>query len=135
MASSSFPSVPGTFEPSPSYSSDDDIPQTLQRAALRLGFPPSYVVVGVYRLCTDPKIRNPAWDKCKHGVMRGAAVGIVWVRRFVPSGVIDHKVCDIGCINFQDTKEIHRSLSYQVEAIIILFTFTGCLRRILAHRE
>ena len=58
----------------------DPVPTNLQRATLRLNFPPSYVVVGVYRLCTDESLYKPAWDKCEHGVQRGLVVGFVWVR-------------------------------------------------------
>ncbi|KAH0825940.1 hypothetical protein J3R83DRAFT_7532 [Lanmaoa asiatica] len=56
----------------------DPVPTNLQRAILRLKFPPSYVVVGVYRLCTDKSLYKPAWDKCKHGVQRGLIVGFLW---------------------------------------------------------
>ncbi|KAF8131440.1 hypothetical protein EV363DRAFT_1330070 [Boletus edulis] len=62
-----------------STSSDSDpVPANLQRATLRLSFPPSYIAVGVYRLCTDESLYKPAWDKCKHGVQRGLIVGFVW---------------------------------------------------------
>ncbi|EIN03514.1 hypothetical protein PUNSTDRAFT_109399 [Punctularia strigosozonata HHB-11173 SS5] len=54
------------------------IPPTLERAYSRLLFPPSYVVVGVYRLCTDKSLYVPAWKKCKHGVVRGGVVGTIW---------------------------------------------------------
>ncbi|KAI6021981.1 hypothetical protein EDC04DRAFT_2731303 [Pisolithus marmoratus] len=50
---------------------DKDVPANLQHAMLRLNFPPSYVIVGVYslfRLFTDKALYKPAWDKCKHGV-------------------------------------------------------------------
>ncbi|KIM64141.1 hypothetical protein SCLCIDRAFT_1213552 [Scleroderma citrinum Foug A] len=57
---------------------DTNVPEHLQRATLRLNFPPSYVVVGVYRLFTDKSLSKPAWDKCRHGVQRGAIVGSVW---------------------------------------------------------
>jgi hypothetical protein len=55
------------------------VPPSLERAYARLLFPPSYVVVGAYRLLTDANLRAPAWAKCKHGVVRGACVGFVWV--------------------------------------------------------
>ncbi|KIJ07004.1 hypothetical protein PAXINDRAFT_121307 [Paxillus involutus ATCC 200175] len=58
--------------------SDTNVPATLQRATLRLNFPPSYVVVGVYRLFTDKSLYRPAWDKCKHGARRGLIVGFAW---------------------------------------------------------
>ncbi|KAI9566343.1 hypothetical protein HD554DRAFT_2025659 [Boletus coccyginus] len=59
-------------------SGSGSVPANLQRATFRLHFPPSYVVVGVYRLCTDRLLYKPAWDKCKHGVQRGLVVGFVW---------------------------------------------------------
>ncbi|KAL4068819.1 hypothetical protein V8B97DRAFT_1872479 [Scleroderma yunnanense] len=67
-------SLPQPVPPPP----DTNIPENLQRATLRLNFPPSYVVVGVYRLFTDESLYKPAWDKCRHGVRRGAIVGSVW---------------------------------------------------------
>ena len=74
------PPVPGGFgrdtPPSP-YS--EDVPKNLRAATSRLQFPPSYVVVGFYRLVSDSKLRVPAWQKCKHGFVRGATVGIIWV--------------------------------------------------------
>ncbi|KAG7088851.1 hypothetical protein E1B28_012805 [Marasmius oreades] len=54
------------------------VPDNLIRATNRLQFPPSYVVVGVYRLCTDRNLYAPTWQKCKHGTVRGAVVGTVW---------------------------------------------------------
>jgi hypothetical protein len=67
--------LPGTLAPPPPPS---HVPQSLSRATQRLEFSPSYVLVGVYRLCTDKNLRKPAWDKCRHGVARGAVVGLVW---------------------------------------------------------
>jgi hypothetical protein len=55
------------------------IPDSLQRATQRLGFPPSYVVVGVYRLVFDKALFSPVWQRCRSGFMKGAAVGGVWV--------------------------------------------------------
>ena len=75
------PVVPGGFtadSPSPSPY-NQDVPESLRRATSRLQFPPSYVVVGFYRLVTDSKLRVPAWQKCKHGFVRGASVGLIWV--------------------------------------------------------
>ncbi|QRV80678.1 Etoposide-induced protein 2.4 (EI24) [Ceratobasidium sp. AG-Ba] len=43
-----------------------------------LTLPPLYCIVGVYRLLTDPLIRKPVWDKCRHGVRRGGIVALVW---------------------------------------------------------
>jgi hypothetical protein len=58
----------------------DGTPPTLAHAAQRLQFPPSYVVVGVYRLFTDKALYIPAWEKCKHGTQRGIVVALAWVR-------------------------------------------------------
>lgn len=57
----------------------EDIPDNLRAATARLLFPPSYVIVGVYRLFTDKSLLVPAWKKCKHGTVRGAGVALVWV--------------------------------------------------------
>lgn len=59
----------------------ENIPENLKRATLRLQFPPTYVIVGVYRLFTDKLLYIPAWDKCKHAARRGAIVGAIWVRQ------------------------------------------------------
>ena len=70
--------VPGEFA-----GQEDDalqnVPLGLRRATARMEFPPSYVIVGVYRLFTDKNIRVPAWQKCKHGATRGAGVALGWV--------------------------------------------------------
>jgi len=41
-------------------------------------FVPVYNIVGIYRLLADAKLRKPIWDKLKHGLTRGAVVGLVW---------------------------------------------------------
>ncbi|KAH9169111.1 hypothetical protein EDB89DRAFT_1813573, partial [Lactarius sanguifluus] len=56
----------------------ENVPDSLQRASLRLDFPPSYVVVGAYRLLSDKSLFVPMWQKCRNGFLRGAAVGGVW---------------------------------------------------------
>ncbi|KAL0956563.1 hypothetical protein HGRIS_002700 [Hohenbuehelia grisea] len=71
------------YQDSSLFRSEDEralqnIPPTLTRATLRLQFPPSYVLVGVYRLFTDKLLYKPAWDKCRHGTRRGLIVGLVW---------------------------------------------------------
>jgi hypothetical protein len=43
-----------------------------------LSMPPSYTVVGLYRLLTDPRLREPVWAKVKHAAIRGAVVGAVY---------------------------------------------------------
>jgi hypothetical protein len=47
--------------------------------ALRLSFTPSYALVGAYRLLTDWSLFWAVWKKCKHGALRGLAVGGAWV--------------------------------------------------------
>jgi hypothetical protein len=54
-------------------------PPGLSRATQRLEFPPSYVVVGAYRLFTDETLFRPTWDKCRNAARRGAIVGGIWV--------------------------------------------------------
>lgn len=39
-----------------------------------LSFPPAYSAVGLYRLLTDPSIREPVFAKVKHATVRGAIV-------------------------------------------------------------
>ncbi|KAJ7647705.1 hypothetical protein FB45DRAFT_206659 [Roridomyces roridus] len=63
----------------------NDVPASLARATSRLQFPPSYVVVGAYRLFTDKNLYIPAWAKCQHGVQRGAIAGLIWT--FLTFGV------------------------------------------------
>jgi hypothetical protein len=60
-------------------SKDVNVPDSLQRATQRLGFPPSYVIVGVYRLVVDKALFSPVWKGCKSGFLRGVAVGSAWV--------------------------------------------------------
>jgi hypothetical protein len=78
------------FERKPSEGSgpprSESVPGTLQRAALRLEFPPSYVVVGAYRLLSDKSLFVPIWQKCRNGFLRGVTVGGVWVRSCVCLG-------------------------------------------------
>ncbi|KAL0565979.1 hypothetical protein V5O48_016039 [Marasmius crinis-equi] len=75
---------------------DSEVPQNLQRATHRLQFPPSYVVVGVYRLFTDRTLYVPAWQKCKHGTVRGGVVGAVWA--FLTFGV-QRKFVEVFLVN------------------------------------
>jgi hypothetical protein len=56
-----------------------DVPNSLQRASLRLGFTPSYVIVGVYRLFSDQTLSLPVWELCRNGFLKGATVGSIWV--------------------------------------------------------
>ncbi|KAF9031822.1 hypothetical protein BDZ89DRAFT_1101048 [Hymenopellis radicata] len=61
-----------------SDNSPKNTPSELSRATLRLDFPPSYIVVGVYRLFTDKALYQPVWEKCRHGTQRGATIAVVW---------------------------------------------------------
>ncbi|KAE9402694.1 hypothetical protein BT96DRAFT_1017440 [Gymnopus androsaceus JB14] len=74
----------------------DSVPEHLKRSTHRLQFPPSYVLVGVYRLCTDRNLYVPAWQKCQHGTVRGLGVGLVWA--FFTFG-IQKKVIEIFLAN------------------------------------
>lgn len=90
------------FEPDPSKTPShgakpEDVPSNLKRATLRLQFTPTYVIVGAYRLFNDETLYGPAWKKCKHGTVRGAVVGTVWVPYLVYMNV----AC--GFLNFQCT--------------------------------
>ncbi|KAH8822637.1 hypothetical protein DL96DRAFT_1618552 [Flagelloscypha sp. PMI_526] len=57
----------------------DEVPVELQAATTRLNFTPTYLVVGIYRLLSDPLLRIPAWEKCRNGTRRGLLVGAGWV--------------------------------------------------------
>jgi hypothetical protein len=57
----------------------EEVPSALVRSSLRLEFPPSYVVVGAYRLLTDKSLLIPAWNKCKHAARRGFIAAFIWV--------------------------------------------------------
>lgn len=98
---------------------------TQSLAALRLDFSPSYILVGVYRLSTDPAIRAPVWAKCKHGFVRGALVGLAWVsppcrppptisqpttfpRRVLP-----------GILHVWNSKELHPTLPVKVRPALV----------------
>ncbi|KAF4563338.1 hypothetical protein EYR40_006939 [Pleurotus pulmonarius] len=66
------------FEKSTTQSGLENVPKSLKSATMRMKFPPSYVIVGVYRLCTDKLLYKPAWDKCRHGARRGIIAGLIW---------------------------------------------------------
>jgi hypothetical protein len=59
-----------------------DVPHELVAATARLSFPPSYVVVGAYRMLSDKSVLVPVWNKCKHAFVRGVALAGIWVHRF-----------------------------------------------------
>lgn len=64
------------------------VPDSLRGSTHRLAFPPSYVVVGVYRLLSDKALFLPVWEKCRNGFLRGIAVGGVWVRTICVSKTV-----------------------------------------------
>ncbi|KAI0781672.1 hypothetical protein BC629DRAFT_576755 [Irpex lacteus] len=76
--SANVPTVPGGFGKEVSTPYSENVPENLKASTARLMFPPSYVVVGVYRLVTDKILRASAWNKLKHGIVRGASVALVW---------------------------------------------------------
>ncbi|KAI0698014.1 hypothetical protein BC835DRAFT_1405525 [Cytidiella melzeri] len=76
--SADIPTVPGDFGKELSSPYVENIPANLRASTSRLQFPPSYAVVGAYRLITDKSLRVPAWQKLKHGTVRGASVALVW---------------------------------------------------------
>ena len=53
-------------------SKKDNMPSEL------LHIPPLYTLVGLYRLFTDPFIRQPVFDKVKHATVRGLVVGALY---------------------------------------------------------
>lgn len=92
-----------------------------------LSFPPAYSVVGLYRLLTDPTIREPVYAKVKHASVRGAIVsgayailgwGIMdWaVKRFVLRG-------KTGSVTLG-----HGSLSINIDLLLCEYTATVLCR-------
>ncbi|CDO76694.1 hypothetical protein BN946_scf184975.g3 [Trametes cinnabarina] len=55
--------LPGAYGGDPPTPYSEDVPEPLRR---------------FYRLVTDRNLYVPAWQKCKHGLVRGAAVASVW---------------------------------------------------------
>ena len=103
MSVQAAPSLPGDFGSDTPQPYTENVPHNLRRATARLQFPPSYVVVGVYRFCTDKNLYVPAWKKCQHGVVRGLGVGLVWVRSccsWVLSRLFN-KLRALGCVHLQ----------------------------------
>jgi len=100
----------------------ENVPPPLRRATLRMEFPPSYVLVGVYRLFTDKNLYKPAWDKCNHGTRRGAIVGAMWVC-FVME-IYRAMFLTLGCtgvFDLCDSEKNHTGVPIQVRPSPILF--------------
>jgi len=72
------PVAPGDFGRDTDSPYSENVPRSLQASNSRLQFPPTYVVVGVYRLITDKSLRVPTWKKLEHGVARGTVVALIW---------------------------------------------------------
>lgn len=96
-----------------------EIPQSLARATSRLQFPPSYVIVGVYRLCTDRLLYVPAWQKCQHGTQRGLAVGLVWVNVCRSWDLIFHWRRFLVTFDVRHSEEVHWNIPRKVSHFIL----------------
>ena len=90
-------------------------------APFRLEFSPSYILVGVYRLSTDPSIRVPVWKKCKHAFVRGIVVGCAWVSATttVRPAVSPHPVLPPGVLHVRNSKELHPVLPVKVRPALV----------------
>lgn len=93
-------------------------------AGVRLHFPPSYILVGVYRLSTDVSIRVPVWKKCKHGFVRGALVGLAWVsatdgrQRWTPQPTpFPCRFVSPGVLHVWNSEEPHPTLPVKVRSV------------------
>jgi hypothetical protein len=94
------------------------VPPQLARAAMRLEFSPSYVVVGAYRLLTDPKLLKPAWDKCRHAARRGAIVGGIWVRlSLCPLRYQSKLNIPPGFLDLWHSEKVYRGFPSQVRSL------------------
>lgn len=103
-------------------------PSSQSLADFRLHFSPSYVLVGVYRLSTDPSVRVPTWKKCKHGFVRGVLVGSVWVstrsdrhRRTARPTPFPRRVVPTGVFHVRNSKEPHSTLPVKVRSILVTY--------------
>jgi len=84
------------------------VPAALANASMRLDFPPSYVLVGVYRLFTDKLLYRPAWDKCRHAARRGAIVGAIWVGCSICLHTLETNSNVItGCLDIFNPEEVY----------------------------
>ena len=115
--SANTPVVPGDFGNDVRAGEIENIPKNLQASTSRLQFPPSYVVVGVYRLLSDKSLRIAAWKKCEHGAVRGATVALIWVSAHDTH--LSRQPCKqvlsiTGCDNFQTATRFRRAVSDQV---------------------
>ena len=122
------------FLPSAIMSSDvrplhaDATARSKANRAERLSFPPSYVVVGVYRLLSDKNLYVPAWQKCKHGFLRGAVIGLGWVRRHVIEMHLRLNEASSGCAIIWDPEKGRGGLPQKVcrPSFLHLSSVTSC---------
>ncbi|KAI0647819.1 hypothetical protein C8Q79DRAFT_1109783 [Trametes meyenii] len=103
--------VPGAYGGDAPTPYTEDVPKSLHHATSRLQFPPSYVVVGFYRLVTDKTLYVPAWKKCKHGFVRGASVALVWA---VGSFKIQRKFVEIFLIKSPSVTGLSRDALFGI---------------------
>ncbi|THH18330.1 hypothetical protein EW146_g2623 [Bondarzewia mesenterica] len=85
----------------PLASPPPNVPLALERSTLRLEFPPSYVVVGVYRLVTDKSLYVPIWKK-------------------VQAWIFERRRCraELGCVDIQYPTQIRQAISHEVSPSI-----------------
>lgn len=106
----------------------NDAERARANRAERLAFPPLYVLVGAYRLVTDKNLWEPTWAKCKHGAMRGAIVGLGWVRimstrsLFSVNVLLMLRLCSLGSIHVQHPTEVRRCILEKVSKLCIFKT-------------
>ena len=83
---------------------------------MRMQLPPSYVVVGAYRLLTDQKLLKPTWDKCRHATRRGAIVGGIWARYLICPGLSSSHFFSMvtGFFDVRHSEKVHPSLPTKV---------------------
>ncbi len=111
------------FEKSTTQSGLENVPKSLKSATMRMKFPPSYVIVGVYRLCTDKLLYKPAWDKCRHGARRGIIAGLIWVS----------KSCAPLCTKPMTGKTAKQAIvTYRVQKKFIELFLSKCARRFIS---
>ncbi|WWC66210.1 uncharacterized protein I206_100111 [Kwoniella pini CBS 10737] len=78
-----------------------------------LHLPPLYTLVGLYRLVTDPFIRQPVLDKIKHASVRGLVVGGVYAAATwkVMDWFVEHFLVGEGWNVFKSHKALEKSSS------------------------
>ncbi|KAI0077459.1 hypothetical protein K474DRAFT_1595987 [Panus rudis PR-1116 ss-1] len=98
----------------------ENVPDSLRPATSRLQFPPSYVVVGVYRLFTDKSLYVPAWKKCRNGLVRGLGVGLAWA---VTTFKLQKRFVEIFLINSPSVTGLSRDAIFGIHMPFDLPTY------------